>query len=163
MGVLVKEVHINASKDKVWEAIADFGGIARWSPHIHESSLTSDSGEELAAGASRECVAPGLGGAFTENLIAYQPGEQFTVEISSIGPIKSSRSTWQAHEHDGVTHVVANAEFEMRFGLLGALMAPMVSKKLGKTLGETLLGLKHFIETGEEVGTELPAAAKAAV
>ncbi|MDA0797295.1 MAG: hypothetical protein O2826_01910 [Chloroflexi bacterium] len=68
--------------------------------------------------------------------------------------------TWQAHEHDGVTHVVAQAEFTMKFGPIGALMSPMVSRKLGKTLGESLLGLKHFVETGEEIGTSLPAAAK---
>lgn len=48
----------------------------------------------------------------------------------------------------------------MKFGPIGALMSPMVSRKLGKTLGESLLGLKHFVETGEEIGTSLPAAAK---
>jgi hypothetical protein len=90
-------------------------------------------------------------------------GQGFSVEIVGIGPLAYSRSAWQMHEHDGVTHLDAVVEYKAKFGPLGALMSVlMISRKLGGTLGESLLGLKYYVETGEPVGDSLPHDAKQA-
>ena len=50
MPAFVREIHIEAPQEKVWEAIADFGEIAKWSPVIKQSWRTGDVAEPIAVG-----------------------------------------------------------------------------------------------------------------
>ena len=43
------QIRINATKEKVWEVLADFGGIYRWNPGVRHSYATSEAGHGLLA------------------------------------------------------------------------------------------------------------------
>ena len=51
--VISKKVKINASKDKVWDALADFGNVQNLSPNISKSYSTTD--QKNGVGAERHC------------------------------------------------------------------------------------------------------------
>ena len=52
--------HINAPVDKVWEVLDNFGGIAKRSPGVKRSALTSDG--PVSQGTTRHCDFSPLGG-----------------------------------------------------------------------------------------------------
>ncbi|NOX23178.1 MAG: SRPBCC family protein [Actinobacteria bacterium] len=70
--------HIEAPIEKVWEVLDDFGGIARWSPGIKTSELTSVG--PVGEGTTRNCDFVGLG-AVNERIDTYLPNERMTVNL----------------------------------------------------------------------------------
>ena len=54
MANFMRRVRIDASVEKVWAVLADFGGVSKWAPTITESrSLTEANG---GVGARRTCT-----------------------------------------------------------------------------------------------------------
>ncbi|VAV91347.1 hypothetical protein MNBD_ACTINO02-2683, partial [hydrothermal vent metagenome] len=70
--------HIEAPIEKVWEVLDDFGEIARWSPGIKTSELTSVG--PVGEGTTRNCDFVGLG-AVNERIDTYLPNERMTVNL----------------------------------------------------------------------------------
>ncbi len=70
--------HIDAPIEKVWEVLDDFGGIARWSPGIRTSELTSVG--PVGEGTTRNCDFVGVG-AVNERIDTYLPNERMTVNL----------------------------------------------------------------------------------
>ena len=50
---LVRQIAINAPKEKVWEVLADFGAVSNWAPTILESRSTTEANGGV--GAERTC------------------------------------------------------------------------------------------------------------
>jgi uncharacterized protein YndB with AHSA1/START domain len=69
---------IDAPIEKVWEVLDDFGDIARWSPGIKTSELTSEG--PVGEGTTRNCDFVGLGGV-NERIDVYLPNERMTVNL----------------------------------------------------------------------------------
>ncbi|MDH3940324.1 MAG: SRPBCC family protein, partial [Xanthomonadales bacterium] len=42
MRALIERVEIRAPKEAVWDALADFGGVADWAPYMKSSHLIGD-------------------------------------------------------------------------------------------------------------------------
>ena len=53
MSKMVKQIRINAPKEKAWEILADFVGVANWAPTIISSHLLTDANGGI--GAKRTC------------------------------------------------------------------------------------------------------------
>ncbi len=149
-------VTIDASADKVWDAIADFSGVSKWAPGITKSYSLSDSNG--GPGAARHCDIAGFGG-IDEVVTAWEDGKFFQYEVTAVGPVGPSKSLWSVTPEGSKTKVYANLEYTMRFGPLGAFLhAVMVKRKMQDSMKKALAGLKHYIETGEPVDqrTRLP-------
>ena len=69
---------IEAPVNKVWEVLDHFGDIAKWSPGVKNSELTSDG--PIAEGSTRHCDFSPLGGV-NERIDAYVPNKQMTVNL----------------------------------------------------------------------------------
>ena len=69
------QIVIDAPVEKVWEVLADFGGVYRWASSITKSYSTSknNNGPE----ASRHCNIAGFGG-IEESIIEWNEGRDFT-------------------------------------------------------------------------------------
>jgi len=107
-------------------------------------------------GTVRGCEVPGFGNV-VETVVDWKEGESLTFEVSTVGPVKKTVMTWSVREEDGATITRVKSELHTKFGFLGALMDKLVMRRMFKSrMGDTLLGLKHYIETGEEIGTKLP-------
>ncbi len=148
---------IHAANDRVWETLRDFGGVSKWNPAVVESHSTTDALNGLNA--ERKCDL-GKGQWTEERITGWKDGQE--VEISIINsnvPISRAALTLKTRqEGSDSTRVDLLIDYKLRYGPMGALMdLVMVRRIYRKTMVGLLAGLKHHTETGEEVGTEVPA------
>lgn len=155
MNTIKKTIHINAAPEKVWPVIADFPAIQTFNPSVTESYGTSTSANGI--GATRHCTL--TFGAIEERIIDWQEGKSYTVEIydsAGIPPIvKNMRATVGIKAAaGGGTQASFTFNYDMAFGPIGALMnMALVKAQYAKASAGILAGLKHHVETGEEVTT----------
>ena len=69
---------IGAPVEKVWEVLDGFGDIAKWSPGVKSSELTSQG--PVTKGSTRHCDFSPLGGV-NERIDTYIPNERMTVNL----------------------------------------------------------------------------------
>ena len=72
------EVHIDAPKDRVWDILADLGGIKNFSPGVTDSHYNP--GDERGVGASRHCDLKPFG-SVEETAILWNEGESYTLRL----------------------------------------------------------------------------------
>ncbi len=157
MTTLTAQVTVDASADKVWPALADFGGIWRFNPSVAASrSLTEANG---GVGAERHCDLTFAGASVEERIVEWNDGSDYAIEIfdgEKMPPIKNviARLGVRANAA-GNTVVSGTMTYDTRLGAVGSLMdRAVISRKFGKAFDGIFAGLKHHIETGEVVDTE---------
>lgn len=147
------EVRINAPREQVWAALADFGGIYKFNPGVPTSHATSEANEGI--GATRHCDLSVSGSSIEERIIDWVEGEKYAIEIydgKKAPPLKSAVARI-AVEDDGPNAIVrGQIDYELKYGPVGSLMdAMMVKSQFNKGWNGLFAGLKHYVETGEEV------------
>ena len=149
MTQIKSEIRINASKEKVWEVLGDFGGVSKWAPTVAKSFSTTTATEGV--GCERKCEIPGFGNV-SERITEWDEGTRIKYAVDGLGPIKSAASEFSIRREGEDTLATMTVNFQMKFGLIGALMERlMVRRKISKQAQITLAGLKHHVETGEIV------------
>ena len=155
MTKLSGQILIDAPAERVWEVLADFGGVYKWAASVTSSYSTSEanSGED----ASRHCDIPGFGG-IEEYVTEWNEGRSFTYTVKPVGLIDESTSTWKITPQGDKTLVYTELDIRMRFGLFGRLMEKLYLKRRAqKATTNALAGLKQHVKTGEMIGTDFRA------
>lgn len=152
MAKIYHEIRINAPKETVWKALADFGGIHKFSPTVPTSHSTSANNEGL--GATRHCDLAPMG-SVEERIVEWKAGESLTVEIydgEKMPPIKNALGMLSVREDSDGTIASMQMEYETKMGVIGAAMnVVMIKGQFDKAVKGILQGLKHHTETGEVV------------
>ncbi|SEK70284.1 Polyketide cyclase / dehydrase and lipid transport [Aquimarina amphilecti] len=148
------EVEINASADRVWEAmVLDYGEISNFSPYIYSSNYISGSlkGEQ---GAKRKCSFNEKGTRWTherieeidmQNMIMRNiviDAEKFPLDLDN------SQAYYRVKDNGNGT---STASYEFQFRTKPAFIGAIAKGNFKNTLKGTLIGLKHYVETGEKV------------
>ena len=153
MSNITREIWIDASKEDVWAALADFGNIYRFNPSVPRSYSTN--GKPSGLGAARHCELNIQGASVEERIIGWEDGKMMRVEIiggEKTPPWKNPVAELSVQEHQDGTLVRGAFNYQMKYGPVGALMDRfMVQPQFGKAFGGILAGLKHYMETGEQV------------
>lgn len=159
-------ITVEAPAAQVWEALADFGGVVRYNPNVTASYLTGDLA--TGVGATRHCDLTFPGATVEERITSWQEGRAYVAEIYSgekTPPFRHAQATLEVEPLGSeASTVTATLDYDLRFGPVGALMDRlMVSPKFGPAFGRLLVGLKHHVETGDEVtaSSDLSSAATA--
>lgn len=150
---------INAPKERVWDALRNFGDISIWNPGVLESHSTSETTGGL--GAERRCDL-GNGRWIEEEIIGWEDGKSLDINIvDSNVPLSRAVVSISAEAlDDATTRVDLSINYKLKFGPVGAVMDLVMGKRsYRKGMSDLLAGLKHYSETGEEVGSELPTGA----
>ena len=152
MSRLSYQINIDAGQEKVWKVLADFGGVYKYSPGVSSSHSTSS--DKGGVGASRHCdLSPT--GSIEERIIEWNEGQSYSLEIydgKGVPPFKKSVATLAIAPNGHGTVVTATLDYSLKYGPLGALMEALVVKRfLQRGFQALLAGLKHHVETGEEV------------
>ena len=140
------EIRIDASKDKVWNVVADLGSVSVWNPALANSHYTSEAKEGLEA--SRHCDFPD-GGYVEERVTEWKPGEAFTVEIYEGTVPFASANGFVSLVNDGDGTIVNyGIEYDLKADV------PVDPQEVERQNREELFplvlaGLKHYVETGE--------------
>ncbi len=152
MPKLVRQVPINASKEKVWEVLADFSGAANWAPTISESRSTTEANGGV--GAERTCKHEKMGNV-EERIVAWEDGRSLSYDVIKglPFPMKSMNVTWTVNAAGDNAIVSAAMDFRMGLGPFGVLPALMARLPMRKEIQVNLAGLKQYIEAGKVVNT----------
>ncbi len=151
MTKLSSQVRIEAPAEQVWATLADLAAVQDYSTGVAKAYYTSDVREGV--GASRHCDLQNPSGWVEERVTDWQAGREMTIEIyESSGPFKSAFARFAVTPDGQGTTVDFTFDYEVKSGPSEAL-----AKALEKANESLLAGLKHYVETGEVVGPELPA------
>jgi len=144
------KIVIDASRDKVWQVLEDFGNVYTWAPGVSVSHQIGD--KEIGVGAGRHCQLDGFG-AIDEYITQWHEGRGFVYNVTPLGPLdKSHSSWWLTAKGENKTELEVVFSYNIRFGLFGKIMHALVMrKKLLASLPETLSAVKNRVETGKLV------------
>ena len=153
MTSITREIRINAPKEKVWDALANFGDIYTFHPGVPKSYSTNN--QSGGKGATRHCDLGG-GSSIEERVIEWKDGESMAIEIydgKKAPPFKRAVATLAVREAGpNATIASGTIDYTMKFGPIGALMDTLIVKsQFSKAWAGIFAGLKHHVETGETV------------
>ena len=151
---------IDASKDKVWDTLADLGGIYKWNPGVSSSHSTSESSS--GEGATRHCDLQTPGGKnmgyLEEKAFDWREGEGFKIDVYETNmPLKNNVVSFTVKADGEGTRVAVSPDYAIKYGPLGAIADLLfVRRQMKKGMDGLLAGLKYYVETGNEVGVSVP-------
>jgi len=148
------EMKINAPAQRVWEAmVLEYGEVVNFSPFIFSSHyLNGYNKGEL--GAERKSEFNEKGTCWVHEKIADIDEEKMIMKNVILDGRKiplnfdNSQAFYQVIDHGDGT---CTASYEFQFRTKPAILGNFIKNDFKKQLGGTLIGLKHYVETGERV------------
>lgn len=148
------KLKIDAPAERVWEAmVLDYGEISNFSPYIYTSNYESGS-LKGKLGAERKCTFNEKGTQWSHERIADIDNENMVMRNIIIDAAKfplnldNSQAFYRVMDNGDGT---STASYEFQFRTKPAFMGFIAKGSFKKTLEGTLIGLKHYVETGEKV------------
>lgn len=153
MSTIALSITIDAPQDPVWEALADFGGVATWNPSVKSSQLTSEATEGV--GITRQCRLAPMG-VVRERVVEWDAGRSMAIEIYENDNIPGFRRGLAVITLEPVgpdrTRVSCRMEYTVGLGVVGATANTLGMRRLfHRSLSRLLAGLKYHVETGRPV------------
>ena len=157
---ITKRVKIDVSAGRVWDVLEDFGNVKPWAPTVVESYIIDKAKKKKRVGTVR-VLRYSSKKEVEEVVTAWQERRGFTIEFPRAGgAIKSFSQQWALEGTKDEAVVTVNLRSETKWGFFGRFLEFIMFKKhFSRELILALAGLKHYVETGEEVNskkTKLP-------
>ncbi len=153
MAKVTRTVWVDAPKEKVWKVLADFGNVSVFNPTVPNSYLTSN--QQYGVGTTRHCDLNISGASVEERVVEWVDDESMAIEIyegKMTPPFKTAVALIKITEMNGGTQVEGTLNYTLKMGPLGLVMDKfMVAPQFSKAWSALFAGLKHYVETGEEV------------
>ena len=145
---------IKAPAERVWKAmVKDYGEISNFSPYIFTSNYEAGSLEGVE-GAQRKCYFNKKSTRWSHETIKYIDEENMKMKNILLGAqkfpldIDNSYAIYSVKDNGNGT---STAGYEFNFRTKPAFMGGLVKNQFKKTLEGTLIGLDHYVTTGEIV------------
>lgn len=139
---------IDASAERAWDALADFGNIHLFNPHLSGSHLV-EGGESCGVGTRRQCDLK-RGGSLHERVVEWQPGESYTVEINAPSmPVTNMRTTMAVRSvGEGRCEVSMDSRYYPKYGIFGGLLDAIFLRHVMRSmLRGVVVGLDRYLRT----------------
>jgi carbon monoxide dehydrogenase subunit G len=139
-------VCIDAPPELVWQTLAKLEDIQLWSEAV--LAARCEGTIKQGVGAERTCD---LKGKITikEKWLAWDEGKSFTYEGLGIPRIKRATNTWTVHPEGEKTLLTSEAEVELKGGLVGRLLEPIIAPQMKRLAPGSLAALKYLVENGK--------------
>jgi hypothetical protein len=149
---ITKRVKIDVSAGRVWDVLEDFGKVKPWGPTVIESYI-SDKGKKNKRVGMMRVLRHHSKKEVEEVVTAWQERKGFTVAFPGVvGSLKSYSQEWSLEGNKDEAQVTVVVRYELKWGFFGNFLNFIVFKKhFNRELALALAGLKHYVETGEEV------------
>lgn len=148
------ELKINAPAERVWKAmVLDYGEISNFSPYIYSSNYENGS-LEGKVGAERICNFNEKGSQWIHERIEHIDQENMIMTNHPVDGKKiplnfdNSQAFYGVEDNGDGT---STASYEFQFRTTPSFMGGLARGGFEKQLAGTLVGLKHYVETGEKV------------
>ena len=153
MAKLTATTTIEATPERVWEVLSDFGGISQAAPHLTGSVLTTE--QATGVGAARHCDIAMMGRSTEEVVTRWEEGQGYSVDVKMNGaPMRNGHADFDISTADGQTVLTGVMSYEFPFGPIGQLMERISSKRMSGLWSGMLAGFKERAETGNDIGQE---------
>lgn len=157
-------IDINAPAAATWRAIADFGNVYRINPLVASSHLTSEwtQGEET----TRHCDLTVVGASVEERITDWQEGVAYSAVVVAkrrLPFVRNLTTTVEAEINGGRSIGSFRISYDVGWWPLGRVVDLLVIRQRSRRAAQLFVaGLKHFVETGEEVDASVDLDRKAA-
>ena len=133
--------------------LANIGAVQDYSPGVVKSYYTSEIREGVDA--SRHCdLLPT--GTVEERVVDWHDGEQFSIEIYEGTEVPYLGVSHFTLDRKGTGTIVTQVmDYKPTDDQPNTLVGGSMEGLVGKIVGGNLVGLKHFVETGEVVTREV--------
>lgn len=142
---LYASVCIEAPTSIVWARLAKLEDIQLWSePVLH---ARCDGAILQGMGAERTCELAG-NRIIKEQWVAWDEGRSFTYEGFGIPLIKRAANRWTVLPQGDKSLLTSEAELEIKGGILGRLLEPIIGPVMRRMAPNALAGFKYLVEHG---------------
>jgi uncharacterized protein YndB with AHSA1/START domain len=152
MSTITVQRSVASSVDEVWSALADFGGIHRFSAAIDTSPINPGT-PTTGVGAERTCNMYD-GNHIQERVTESVEKSRLDIEIFDTSmPLKSAHVRFDLKPtSDGGCEVTMTMDYVVKFGIIGQVMdAVMMRSMMTKSLNRLLAGLDEYLRTGKPI------------
>ena len=113
MSNATRSIAIDAHPSRVWEVLADFANIHKWSPVVSHSATVGEIA--CGVGSSRTCSIPMMG-SITERATGWIEGERIEIAVKGAPMIREMTSVWEVASAGAGTTVTAQVDFRAGWG-----------------------------------------------
>jgi carbon monoxide dehydrogenase subunit G len=156
MTSITREVIIDAPRQQVWDSLSDFGNVYRMGPTIAKSHLTSE--KTSGVDTTRHCDFTMMGSSVDERIIGWEEGERLEIGFDNwdnMPGMASMSAEFFLTDEGEDTRMRAIMNYEVGMGVVGKMMNSAMMKPMNtKNWDSFVAGIRHHIETGEEVSKE---------
>ena len=149
---------INATPQAVWNILGRYMHIDEFAPLITSVDALTDGPDGLGS-IRRNHFENGT--SLTEEVIAWQPGQGFTVKLGDMAamPLHAATSLVRITPKNGQSEVTWTFDFTVKYGILGWLMGQTLMKMaMSKIIDGNLKGLADKVRTQESIPAKSSAA-----
>lgn len=144
------EMVVNVTPQQAWEVLADYGDVASFHPQLESSRSLNGSSSKAALGCDRECVIPNgkKKVVVKEKIYDFVEGQYYTYDVYEWKnfPLNAMHNTFGVKTNrEGKTIIYQITDFRLKPAFLTGFM----KGKIRSSARDSLLGYKHFMETGE--------------
>jgi ligand-binding SRPBCC domain-containing protein len=147
MATIHNEITINASVEKIWEALSNVEMLDKYDPTVKRSTALS----EIKSGLNAKRKVLMLDGKnwFDEKVTVFKPNEALTYQLTDCSfPIDGLEHSYSFVTMGNQTKVIQVMQYTVKFGLLGRLLdAIMIRKQSDTGVKKFFAGLKSYVET----------------
>lgn len=148
---MTSTVCIDAPPAQVWAVLSNLEGIHLWVRAIQHSYCP---GQSRGVGALRVCELKQA--TIRETITQWDESRSFTYQGVGAPMMKRASNTWAVSEHEGKTLVTSTAEVELKGGVFGLLLSPLVRTMSTRLGAQSLAALKYLVERGEPYRESAP-------
>ena len=146
-----EEIIINATPEKMWEVLSNYGGVSHFHAGVKESFSSEGSINKAEMGCERVCniVDMGLKIQLKERIIDYKEGVGYQYEVYEwknfpLRKMLFGFTITENHQSNALLRI--DIDYKSKPAFLTLLMAG----KMKKLAHDILLGYKHYTETSEK-------------
>ena len=136
---------IETSPDKTWSVLSDIENISDWAEPV--LSATSTGPVKNGIGAERFCELKG-GITIREKWVEWEEGNYFTYIGYGLPLVKSAKNKWSVQSSNEKTVLVSESEVELKGGMWGRLLEPLMKIVSKRMASESLAAFKYLVENG---------------
>jgi hypothetical protein len=143
---LFASVCIEAPADRVWARLAKLEDIQLWAEAVVHAQC--DGTLTQGVGAERTCELAGKR-IIKEQWVAWEEGRSFTYEGVGIPLMKRAINHWSVLPQGERSLLTSEAELEIKGGVVGRLLEPLLGPLLRRMAPTTLAAFKYLVEHGQ--------------
>lgn len=145
------EMVVNVTPQKAWEVLADYGNVAGFHSQLESSRSLNGSSSKAELGCDRECVIPDGKKKIVvkEKIYEFVEGQYYTYDVYEWTnfPLNAMHNTFGVKTNsEGKTVIYQITNYRLKPGFLTGFM----KGKIRSSARTSLLGYKHYMETGEK-------------